>query len=217
MYTNNPINIVGAFVIDMLRRLSALATTVLIVVMTSGCASQHTVVLVPSPDGHTGKAEVITASGRVLLDKAFDMTRVSGPSAPPEPVTTALPEYISATFGDALMIAPPPSATFTLYFETGTTILTVESQAIIANMLEIMRQRKPLTIAVSGHTDAAGTTQINDRLSYERADMVKELLLHNGVDAKRVTVSSHGKANPAISTPDGVAEPRNRRVDVVIR
>jgi len=84
-------------------------------------------------------------------------------------------------------------------------------------MLEAIKRRGAITIAVSGHTDTSGTAQINEKLAYDRADLVKELLLQNGVDPQRVTVSSHGKGNPLVPTPDGVAEPRNRRVEVIIR
>jgi outer membrane protein OmpA-like peptidoglycan-associated protein len=43
------------------------------------------------------------------------------------------------------------------------------------------------------------------------------LLLKNGVDSKIILVSSHGKGNLLVPTPEGVAEARNRRVEVVVR
>lgn len=183
----------------------------------AGCAPTHTVVLVPDPDGHIGRAEVATTGGNQFLEKANDMTRVSGPSAPPSPVTTADPAFITATFADVMAIEPLPSEKFILFFTTGKTELAQESQKTIPAMLEAIKRRGAITIAVSGHADASGSAQVNDKLAYERASMVKELLLQNGVDPEKVTVSSHGKGNPLVPTPDGVAEPRNRRVEVVIR
>ena len=72
-------------------------------------------------------------------------------------------------------------------------------------------------VSISGHSDATGSVQLNDALSRQRADRVRTLLLERGVPARLIDVSSHGKGNPLITTPDGVPEPRNRRVMVVVR
>jgi len=194
-----------------------MAAASLAIYLFAGCAAKHTVVLVPDPDGHTGKAVVTTEGGSQVLKKSNDLTRVSGSSAPPSPVTTADPGFIASTFADALAIEPLPSEKFTLFFETGKTEVTQESQRTFAAMLETIKRRGAITISVSGHTDASGSAQFNEKLAYDRADLVKDLLLQNGVDPEKVAVSSHGKGNPLVPTPDGVPEPRNRRVEVIIR
>ncbi len=38
-----------------------------------------------------------------------------------------------------------------------------------------------------------------------------------GVDPKGIRTTSHGEGNPLIPTKDNVAEPRNRRVEVIVR
>lgn len=199
---------------DTLRMIAAMSLALCLI---AGCAARQTVVLVPDPDGHVGKAEVATTAGTQLLEKPNDMTRVSGPSAPPAAVTTAPPDYVAVTFTDVLAIEPRPAEKFILFFQTGTTRLTEESQNAIATMVETIKRRGAITIAISGHADASGSAQINDKIAYERADLVQKLLVQSGVDPQRMTVSSYGKANPLVPTPDGVAEPRNRRVEVVIR
>lgn len=188
----------------------------LMIFLCAGCARQ-TVVLVPDPDGHTGTAEVVTAGGKRLLEKPYDMTSVSGPSGQPSPVTTADQAFIAVTFGDALSMEPLPSEKFILFFNTGTAVLTQESHRTVATMLDAIQRRGAISIAISGHTDAAGSDQLNDRLAFNRAETVKGLLIRSGIEAGRVTVSSHGKGNPLVPTPDGAAEPRNRRVEVIIR
>jgi outer membrane protein OmpA-like peptidoglycan-associated protein len=54
-------------------------------------------------------------------------------------------------------------------------------------------------------------------LSTERARHVRDQLVEKGVDAELISVTSHGEDNPLIPTPDEVAEPKNRRVEVVVR
>lgn len=201
----------------MRKRSYFVAAAALAFFLLAGCAAKHTVVLVPDPDGHIGKAEVTTRGGKQFLERPNDMTLVSGPSAPPSPVTTADARFVASTFADALAIEPLPSEKFILFFETGKTDLTQESQKTVLAMLEAVKRRGAITISVSGHTDASGSAEFNERLARDRAGLVKDLLLQNGVDLKRMAVSSHGKGNPLIPTPDGVAEPRNRRVEVIIR
>ncbi len=180
-----------------------------------GCASQS-IVLVPDPLGHVGRVEVSTSAGARLLEKSGDMTRTSGSSSPPSAVTTATPAFIAATFGEALAVEPPPPQTFTLMFEAGATVLTADSRTMIAAIVTAIERRSAVSVSISGHTDATGSDKLNDALALERAQQVKALLLQQGVKPELISVSSHGKGNPAIATPDGVPEPRNRRVVVIV-
>lgn len=179
--------------------------------------TMQTVILVPDPDGRVGTAEVATVGGRQLLTKAGDMTRVTRAAEPPSTVVTADPAYISSTFREALKVEPPRSERFILYFEPGTATLTRESEQLITAIAAAVRRRAAVAIDISGHTDATGSDDVNDRLSLERAERVRELLQQQGATSGRMSVSSHGRGNPAITRPRGVAEPRNRRVEVLVK
>jgi outer membrane protein OmpA-like peptidoglycan-associated protein len=174
------------------------------------------VILVPDPDGRVGHAEVTTAGGTQVLTRPGDMTRVSG-RAPPSPVTTADPAFVATTFGEALAVEPAPPERVILYFETGTTALCARSVPAVAAVVDAIRRRAAVSVAVSGHTDATGSDVFNDRLAQARAERVRALLVERGVAPALLSVSSHGKGNPAVPTRDGVPEPRNRRVEVTVR
>lgn len=193
------------------------AVAVALALLLGGCAARQTVVLVPDREGHVGQVEVSSGGGKQLLTKAGDMTQVRDHASPPSAVKTADPAYVAATFGDALAVEPVPSEKFLLYFETGTTGLRADSQPVIADIVAAVRRRAAIAVAISGHTDATGSDLINDRLALARAEKVKELLIQQGVAPELISVSSHGKGNPAIPTAEGVAEPRNRRVEVIVR
>jgi len=197
--------------------LAGLLAMMALLALLGGCAARQVVVLMPDRDGHVGKAEVGTEEGKQLLEKPGEMTVVSGRSHIPSPPAPADPRYIAATFGAALAVEPLPSEKFILFFETGKTVLVAESQAAIPAVLTAIKRRHAISINISGHTDAVGSVQLNDRLAHDRALAVRDLLLRNGVDPQRLTVSSHGKGNPLVPTPDGVAEPRNRRVEIIVR
>lgn len=197
-------------------RIARAAVALAALAVLSGCASRA-IVLVPDPEGRVGRAEVATAGGTRVLEKAGDMTLTSGPSNPPSQVVTADPGFIAKTFREALAIEPPPPAAFTLMFETGGTVLTPDSARIVERIVAEVRERTALSVRVSGHTDATGSDRLNDALALDRANAVRALLVERGVREQTISVSSHGKGNPAVPTPVGVAEPRNRRVVVVVR
>jgi outer membrane protein OmpA-like peptidoglycan-associated protein len=199
------------------RRAAGALGACLAAVGLGGCAATQTLVLVPDPDGRVGAAEVATAAGTQRLTKAGDMTRVSGREAAPSAVTTADPAFIAKTFGQVLAVEPSPPERFTLYFEAGTTTLDAGSRTAVGPIAAAARRRAAISVSISGHTDATGSDPTNQKLALARAERVKALLLQEGVAPGAISVSSHGKGNPAVPTPDGIAEPRNRRVEVIVQ
>lgn len=197
------------------RRSGLLAAAIIVMLVLSACANTHSVILVPDPQGRLGTVEVSTAAGTQTLKRANDMTLVRRRDLPPSEISKADPGYIAATFGEALAVEPQPPARFVLYFETGRTELTAESRNALPAIIETWQQRKGIRLSISGHTDSAGSDRLNNALARERAEEIARLLLQE-IDPKLISVTSHGKGNPAIPTPDGVAEPRNRRVEVTI-
>lgn len=185
-----------------------------------GCTApppRHSVVLVPDPAGHVGTAEVRTAAGAQLLQKSGDMTRTKGASAAPSVLTTADAAFIHTTFGEALATEPPPAQVFTLLFEPNAAILRATSLGQLDEIATASQRRMAVRVSISGHTDATGSDKLNDELARARAEQVRAQLLQRGVNPALISVSSHGKGNPLIPTPNGVPEPRNRRVVVIVR
>jgi outer membrane protein OmpA-like peptidoglycan-associated protein len=194
-----------------------LPAIILIAGLCFSCSAKRTVILVPNPDGQTGKAEISTADGKQLLESPYAMTTYTTGKQSPSVVQTASPEYIESIFAQALAAEPLPSEKFIIYFNTSTNVPTEESLATIAKVIESIKRRNAFSIKISGHADATGSSQVNDRLSNARARAISGILIQKGVAASKIEVSSHGKGNQLIPTADGVAEPRNRRVEVVVR
>lgn len=188
-----------------------------------GCAApppprtHQSIVLVPDPAGHVGAAEVRTAVGAQTLQKSGDMTRTQGTSAAPSALSTADAAFIHTTFGEALAVEPPPAQIFTLLFENNAAILRAASIGQLDEIATASRKQSTVRVSISGHADATGSDKLNDELARARAEEVKRQLLQRKVNPELISVSSHGKGNPLIPTPDGVAEPRNRRVMVIVR
>ena len=71
-------------------------------------------------------------------------------------------------------------------------------------------------IDVTGHTDRSGSDKYNQALSVRRAEAVRRELVADGVADGLIVTRGVGEADPLIPTADGVREPQNRRVEIVL-
>lgn len=183
----------------------------------AGCATNGTlVVLAPDADGRTGAATVSNAGGSARLDAPYFATTASNGNRAPTLPAAMDKGAVETLFADALSIQPKQPRHFILYFEKDTT-LTAESAALIPEILASIKERNSADIAVVGHTDSVGSREYNLNLSRNRASAIRDVLVGKGVDAGHISTTSHGKDNPLVKTADNVMEPRNRRVEVVVR
>lgn len=189
----------------------------LILAMASyGCGTKTQVVLLPEADGTVGKVLVEAGGETAVLDRSYQGTRISEGGTPSTPKVWDRKE-VTGTFKSALEIQPLAPVKYILYFEFGTAELTPASRAMIPEILESIRNRNLVEASVSGHTDRVGDARVNKDLALVRAREMRDILLKAGVAPDRISIESHGEGNPLIPTADGVSEPRNRRVEVVIR
>ena len=70
---------------------------------------------------------------------------------------------------------------------------------------------------MTGHTDRVGSVADNDRLSLQRAEAVRAMLIQRGINSSFLRAVGRGEREPLIPTADEQAEPRNRRVEVIVR
>ncbi|WP_332751496.1 OmpA family protein [Hydrogenophaga sp.] len=198
------------------------ASLLLAVAILGGCATppptstRTTVVLMPDEDSTVGAVSVSTASGSQRLDKAFSYTSVNGSSAAPSKARTISRNTIDTAYGTLLKAQPPKPTTFILQFLLDKTELTEESKAMLPAIFGEVRERKPTSITVFGHTDATGTKEWNLRLSADRAETAAHLLRTNDPSLKDIEVQFFGDAKPLTSSGPGAWEPRNRRVEILI-
>jgi outer membrane protein OmpA-like peptidoglycan-associated protein len=183
----------------------------------ASCANKNVVVLLPGPDGKTGRILLSNKGGQQLLTEPKQASAISSHTVSPSTPFQMTDEKIRATYGDALIALPPSPIHFILYFKTGSTELTVESRKLLDDVLTTARSRKSTDVSVVGHTDRVGTREDNFKLAMGRAELVKQIIVAQGIDPDFIDVTSHGEDNPLIKTDDEVPEPRNRRVEVIVR
>lgn len=71
-----------------------------------------------------------------------------------------------------------------------------------------------ISIIVVGHTDSKGSNGLNNKLSQERAERVRQILAGFGADPQMIQVSSRGEAEPIADNKTEAGRALNRRVDV---
>jgi outer membrane protein OmpA-like peptidoglycan-associated protein len=178
------------------------------------------IVLLPDPDGKTGVIRVTTRGGSQVLDKSGYATEVAGVNPPPTAPLLVDESEVKGIFGSALSAQPDLTdrfVSFILHFDRNTTKLTPESKAALMEVAKTIRNRKSNEVFVVGHTDRVGAEDYNMDLSSRRACHVRDLLVSNGIQPNALVVSFHGEATPLVNTEDEVAEPLNRRVEVIVR
>ena len=199
---------------DALAPQRVIATLVGVCVVLGACASGGTVVLLPEKDGRQTAVSVKQGDKEVVLDQPFAAARTNaqGPRA-----YVATQQDVNAQFGPALAAQPARATKFTLYFVEGKDEFTEQSQQDVYRILTEIAQRPVPDVLVIGHTDTVGSDQANDVLGQQRADIVRSALIRLGVPSDDIRALSRGKRSLAVPTASGVAEPLNRRVEIIVR
>lgn len=215
-----------------MRYASLVAVVAALSLFTSSCAKKQVpaappppppppalnlVVLLPDPGGRQTTVTVTNPAGRQELTAAMTAVRVERGNVPPTSPFGIDETEVRRVFGVVLDTLPPPEQHFSLLFELNTNQLTQESLATLPAILQAIRDRRSTDISVTGHTDTTGSPDENYRQALQRAQSVAAYLGTQGVDPAIVSIESHGEADLAIKTADNVEEPKNRRVEVIVR
>ena len=129
------------------------------------------------------------------------------------PAAFAQQSRSSGTVAESTQTSP---GTYEVFFAFNKTTLTSSAKQIIAQAAQDYKSTGSATISLTGHTDTVGTPSYNEPLSERRAKAVQAELVRDGVAPSAVTTVGDGQNNLLVPTADGVREPRNRRVEIVV-
>jgi outer membrane protein OmpA-like peptidoglycan-associated protein len=184
--------------------------------ITAGC-QKNIVVLMPDPDGTVGRITVTNAAGSVEIDSANESTAILDAETAPSVPAKMETKEIDNLFGNVLANQPQRPVHFILYFEKDSTRLRPASLDLLTDVTATIQDRRSAHISVVGHSDTLGDKSYNLALSKRRAVAVKKLLVEKGIRETSIDTTSHGEENPLVKTADNVGNPKNRRVEVVVR
>ena len=169
------------------------------------------------PDPSTGKYKLvlpygknygITANAKGLIPTSINID-----------LSTARGRYLELDDRDLSMVPLVKGNTATvnnLFFDLGKSSLKPESEPELKRILQVMKENKALVIEISGHTDNTGSDEINNKLSLERANAVKEYLLNGLIESIRIRTKGYGKLKPKADNATEEGRQINRRVEIEI-
>lgn len=178
------------------------------------CAPALRVTLLPQADGSASAVTVDTAKAQAVIDQPYAQGKVSGNSIRAGQTNA---EAVAQDYAQVLALKPAASHRYTLHFVMGSTDLVSESEALLPQILAQAKEMEGGEIIIVGHTDRVGEAAQNDRLSRERALALRQVFVEQGFANYRVRAVGRGEREPVVPTADEVAEPANRRVEILVR
>src|SRR5207302_9854960 len=103
-----------------------------------------------------------------------------------------------------------------LLFTTGSDVLEPGAVEQIAALGDILAKYPDDRIEVRGYTDSTGSAQLNEQLSYGRAEAVRKVLVSRGVSDKQALSIGMGEKEPVASNATARGRAKNRRVELHI-
>ena len=103
-----------------------------------------------------------------------------------------------------------------LSFPTGQATLPAGELASLDRIAALLKAHPELTARIEGHTDSLGSAALNQSLSLQRAEAVRQALVERGVDEGRLSAEGLGPERPIADNATAEGRGKNRRVEVYI-
>ena len=144
-----------------------------------------------------------TLIGKHMQKKADELAAIQGAS-----VTTVTDNNgytgIQVTFDEGIL------------FDTGKYALKAPAKNALTRFATSLRNDPNTNVQIFGHTDNTGSRAVNEKLSLNRANAVKDYLVNSGVESYRMETQGLAYDYPVASNDTKEGRAQNRRVEVYI-
>lgn len=137
------------------------------------------------------------------------------PAASNKPAPVAVAPVVATPVSTSAQAESAPSLSLAIQFDPNSVQISSSSQQALARLATALQSRdlRDFHFLIEGHTDAKGLPAYNRKLSQQRADAVRKLLITRGVAAQQLRAVGKGSEEPANKADPFAAE--NRRVRIV--
>jgi outer membrane protein OmpA-like peptidoglycan-associated protein len=101
-------------------------------------------------------------------------------------------------------------------FDTGKSDLRSEAREALAKLSGIVLNYPSLKLNIEGHTDSTGSADLNQTLSDQRSNAVRDYLIGQGLDARSLSAQGFGMNNPVADNNSAQGRQKNRRVEIIV-
>jgi peptidoglycan-associated lipoprotein len=103
-----------------------------------------------------------------------------------------------------------------IHFAFDSAVISDQGRQILVGKAGYLRTNPDVTVTVEGHCDERGTEAYNLKLGQQRAEAVKNFMVHQGISADRLDTVSFGEGRPIASGQNEASWTKNRRAQFVI-
>ena len=105
-----------------------------------------------------------------------------------------------------------------IYFHSGKSTFRSEDVPVkIESISTLLKQYPTAKFSIEGHTDSDGSDAFNQKLSQERADVVRNALIERGMKAENLSAVGYGESKPVATNKTAAGKAKNRRTEVVLQ
>jgi outer membrane protein OmpA-like peptidoglycan-associated protein len=105
-----------------------------------------------------------------------------------------------------------------IQFPVGKSVIMPENYPLLSKIQQSIRTFGEPDVIIEGHTDSTGSAEVNELLSQERAESVRQYLLANKtLSNDRIVAVGYGSSKPLASNETEEGRAVNRRIDVIIK
>lgn len=101
-------------------------------------------------------------------------------------------------------------------FAVGRADIQPNFRTVLDTFAQGLNQNTASTVTVIGHTDSTGSDAVNDPLSLNRANSVRNYLADRGVASGRVSTEGRGSREPIVANDTSANRAKNRRVEIYV-
>lgn len=169
----------------------------------------------PIPNQYFAAPAVIVSNNKTIVAPKPIVKPTEKPKvapAKPTPVVAATKSILATPPKDTLQKYIPKN----IFFEQSTSKMYNDSQAELDHLAMMLKNYPSAKLIIEGHTDNVGDAALNQKLSDERAQAVKDYLVEKGILATRLTAKGYGSTRPLFREIKDKANSKNRRVEFIL-
>jgi len=102
-------------------------------------------------------------------------------------------------------------------FDTGSATIKPQMRTVLDPFASSLTNDPKAQLTIIGHTDSTGSPAVNDPLSVQRAQSVRDYLAAHGVTSTRIQIDGRGEREPVADNTTESGRAKNRRVEILLR
>lgn len=104
-----------------------------------------------------------------------------------------------------------------MHFPVGKSVILPENYTLLSKVQQAIRTFGEPDVIIGGHTDSTGSEQLNEHLSQQRAEAVRQYMVANEIlPFEKIIAVGYGSQRPIASNATESGRAQNRRIDVTI-